>query len=87
MPVKTGMRPQPVVKSQISSDANSSISHAGIGVEIDLLVFDRPPERSTKTLSRHDPLPSMLIATPASTSTEVKAVDVNCERTRTLKAA
>jgi hypothetical protein len=34
--------------------------------------------RSTNTLSRHAPLPSMLIAMPLSASTPVKACPVNC---------
>jgi hypothetical protein len=35
--------------------------------------------RSTKTLSRHAPLPSMLIAMPLLASAPVKAIPVNCE--------
>jgi|ERR1700733_14547160 len=35
--------------------------------------------RSTNTLSRQAPLPSMLIAMPLSASTPVKAAPVNCE--------
>jgi len=35
--------------------------------------------RSTKTLSRHAPLPSMLIAMPFLISTSVNAAPVNCE--------
>jgi hypothetical protein len=35
--------------------------------------------RSTNTLSRQAPLPSMLIAIPLLASTPVKAAPVNCE--------
>jgi len=35
--------------------------------------------RSTKTLSRQEPLPSMLMAMPALSSTLVKSWLVNCE--------
>jgi len=41
--------------------------------------------RSTKTLSRHAPLPSMLIAMPLSASTPVNAEPVNCEPWSVLK--
>src|SRR6516164_11254240 len=41
--------------------------------------------RSTNTLSRQAPLPSMLIAMPWSTSTPVKAAPMNCEPWSVLK--
>jgi type 1 fimbria pilin len=41
--------------------------------------------RSTNTLSRQAPLPSMLIAMPLSASTPVKAAPVNCEPWSVLK--
>ena len=33
-----------VVKVQISADASASLGPGLVGVELDLLVFDRPPE-------------------------------------------
>ena len=71
------MRPLAVVEAQIPADRGAGLSDAGVGSEVDLLVFDRPPEPSTKTLSRQAPLPSMLIAILAVFSTLVKSVEVN----------
>jgi len=33
-----------VVKGQISTDANSGLRHAFVGVEVDFFIFDRTPE-------------------------------------------
>lgn len=33
-----------ILEGQISADASSGLGHCLVGVEIDLLVFDRPPE-------------------------------------------
>lgn len=33
-----------IVEVQISTDASAGLGHGLVGVEIDLLVFDRPPE-------------------------------------------
>jgi hypothetical protein len=41
--------------------------------------------RSTNTLSRHAPLPSMLMAMPLLASRPVKAAPVNCEPWSVLK--
>jgi hypothetical protein len=41
--------------------------------------------RSTNTLSRQAPLPSMLMAMPLPASTPVKAAPVNCEPWSVLK--
>jgi hypothetical protein len=52
---------------------------------------DTPPHltlrysRSTNTLSREAPLPSMLIAMPLAASTPAKAVLVNCDPWSVLK--
>jgi hypothetical protein len=51
---------------------------------ISLYLIDRQ-SRSTKTLSRQEPLPSMLMATPASISTLVKSWLVNGEPWSVLK--
>lgn len=32
-----------VAKGQISDNANAGVGHGLVGVEVDLLVFDRPP--------------------------------------------
>ncbi len=33
-----------IVKGQISTDADAGLRHGLVGVEINLLIFDRPPE-------------------------------------------
>ncbi len=38
------MRASDVVEGQIAADASAGLGHGLVGVEVDLLVFDRPPE-------------------------------------------
>src|SRR6187455_2739511 len=38
------MRPLAVVETQILADRSAGLRDAGVGSEVDLLVFDRPPE-------------------------------------------
>lgn len=33
-----------IAKGQISDNADAGVGHGLVGVEVDLLVFDRPPE-------------------------------------------
>ena len=68
-----------IVKGQISTDADAGLRHGPVGVEINLLIFDRPPESLDETLSRHAPLPSIEMAISAFFSTVVKSTDVNCD--------
>ena len=43
-PAKRRMRPLAVVETQIPADRRAGLRDAGVGSEVDLLVFDRPPE-------------------------------------------
>jgi hypothetical protein len=68
------------VGSHGAPDRSPSLGDAAIGAQVDLLVLHRPPEsRSTKTLSRQAPLPSLLMAILTSFSALMKAMLVNCE--------
>ena len=58
------MRPLAVEEIQIPSDQPPSLGDRFIRPQIDLLYFNDRHRRSTKTLSRHAPRPSMLIAIP-----------------------
>ena len=81
--VKARMRPAAIVEVEIAPDRCACLGDGVIGSEIDLLIFDAAltlrHSRSTKTLSRQAPLPSMLIAMPFPASTPVKAAPVNWE--------
>jgi hypothetical protein len=66
-----------IIKTEIPADPSSGLRHAFVGVQIDLLIFDRPPE--PKTLSRHAPRPSMEMSISAFFSTAVKSMEVNCD--------
>lgn len=68
-----------IVKGQIAADASAGLGHCFVGMEVDFLVFDRTPSRSTNTLSRYAPLPSIEMAISAFFSTAVKSTEVNCD--------
>src|SRR5258706_12594281 len=64
---KARMRSAAVVEVEIAADRRAGLADAVVGPQINLLVFDAAPySRSTNTLSRQAPLPSMLIAMPLS---------------------
>jgi hypothetical protein len=74
---QAGVWPDGVVEVDVAADGSSGLADRGVGVQVDLLVLDRRQMRSTKTLSRQRPLPSMLILIPSSFSRPVKASLVN----------
>ena len=55
------MRSPAVVDYEVFSQQDADFRHAVVGFEIDFLVLDERHSRSTKMLSRHNPLPFMLI--------------------------
>lgn len=67
---------------QISANADAGLGHGLIGVEVDFLVFDQRQSRSTNTLSRQAPLPSIEMAISAFFNTAVKSIEVNCDPCR-----
>ena len=73
------LRSTAVVEVQVAADRTAGLADAVVGLQIYLLIFDAAPRRSTKTLSRQAPLPSMLIAMSLPASTPVKVSLVNCE--------
>lgn len=74
-----------IVKGQISANAATGLGHGLVGVEIDLLVFDRPPEPLDEDIVRQTPLPSIEMAISAFFSTAVKSIEVNCDPWSLLK--
>ena len=38
------MRPAAIVEGQITADRGAGLADAGVGLEVDLFVFDRPPQ-------------------------------------------
>ena len=86
--VKAGMRTAPIVEIEVPPDRGTRRADAVVGVKINLLVLDRPPQpldehivpRRGEARLRHDaPLPSMLILMSRAASTLVNAGHVNCE--------
>ena len=67
-----------VIEAEVASDG-AERADAVVGPQIHFLGLMLRHRRSTNTLSRQAPLPSMLIAMPLSASTPVKAEPVNCE--------
>jgi hypothetical protein len=61
LPVKARMWSSAVVEADVLADGSPGLGHRVVGSEIYLYLNDRQ-SRSTKTLSRHEPLPSMLMA-------------------------
>ncbi len=83
--VKAQVRPSAVVKVQIAADRLPRLADAVVGPQVDLLYLTLRHSRSTNTLSRQAPLPSMLMAMPLAVSTPMKAWPVNCEPWSVLK--
>ena len=72
------MRTAAIIKFQVTADRSTGLADAVVAAQMHLLVTLRH-RRSTNTLSRQAPRPSMLMATPLSASTPVNAAPVNCE--------
>ena len=66
-----------VVETEPGADAGLGLGDAGIGVEIDLLVFKAPPQPLDESLSMQRPLPSLLIVIMAPSRRRVKSSLVN----------
>ena len=74
-----------IIKAEMPADPSSGLRHAFVGVQIDLLIFDRPPE----------PLDKDIVPPCAATvhgdvdlgffSTAVKSMEVNCDPWSVLK--
>ena len=75
--VKSDVRSPCVVEGDVAADRLPCFADAFIGVQIDFSYLMVRQKRSTKTLSRHAPLPSMLIEMPLSSSTLVNSALVN----------
>jgi hypothetical protein len=71
------MRAAAVVEGQIPANPGPGLRDAGVSPQIDLLVFDGPPQTLDKDVSRQAPLPSMLILISRAASTVMKSIDVN----------
>jgi hypothetical protein len=62
----------------VSSERSPGFRHAGVSLQVDFLVFDRPPEPFDEDVVPPVPLPSMLMAISCFFfSTSVKAAPVN----------
>jgi len=86
LPVKELMWASAVIEGQISTDACSGLRHSFIGMEIDLLIFGRPPKPLDEDIViRHAPLPSIEMAISAFFNTAVKSMDVNWDPWSELK--
>ncbi len=72
-PVKARMRPPAVVERQISADRGAGPGDAVVGFRYTSSYLTDRQSRSTKTLSRQAPLPSMLITISFLSSTLVKS--------------
>ncbi len=66
-------------KGQIPTDPGAGFGHGLVGMEISSSYLIDRQSRSTKTLSRHAPLPSIEMAPSAFFSTAVKLMEVNCD--------
>src|SRR5664280_1375615 len=77
--VKARMWSPAIVEVQVAADRSAGLADAVVGVQIPSSYLTLRQSRSTKTLSRQAPLPSMLIAMSLLVSTLVKAEPVNCE--------
>lgn len=72
------MGPSAVVEGQIPADPGAGLGDAGIGPQVDLLIFDAPPQTFDEDVVAPSPLPSMLILISRAASTLMKSVEVNC---------
>ncbi len=66
-----------IVKVQVAANRSAGVADGFVGPQIYLFVFDAASRRSTNTLSRQAPLPSMLMAIPFLIRMAVNAVPVN----------
>ena len=73
LPVRARMWSSAVVEDEVLADGSPGLGHRVVGSEIYLLVLTDRQSRSTKTLSRHEPLPSMLMAMPFLINTPVNS--------------
>ena len=73
------MRTQAIVEVEISAERGPCLANGIVGPKINLFILHGLPEPfTTNTLSRHAPLPSMLMAMPfLRTERQVKASLVN----------
>lgn len=69
----------------IPANADAGLGHSLVGVEVDLLIFDRPPEPLDEHVVPPVPLPSIEMAISAFFSTAVKPTEVNCDPWPVLK--
>jgi hypothetical protein len=80
------MRTLFIVKGDPRSDAALGIATVDIALEVNILVFQRPPEPLDEDVVHPQrPRPSMEMATPAAARAPVKAAEVNCEPRSVLK--
>jgi hypothetical protein len=68
LPVKARMRSPAVVKRQIAADRCPCLGNAFGGMQINLLLIDRPPKALDKNIVPPGTLPSMQMETPPSSS-------------------
>src|SRR6202048_390562 len=66
-----------IVEAEPGANAGLGLGDRRIGIEVDFLVFEAPPHRSTKMLSMQRPLPSMLIVISWRFKVPVKSSLVN----------
>ena len=71
------MRALVIVETEPGANTGLGFGHCQISVKVDLLVLRLRHSRSTKMLSMHRPLPSMLIMTPCRFRVPVKSSLVN----------
>src|SRR5216117_3768380 len=83
--VKARMWTAAIIEVEVTADRVPRLANAFVGPQIYLLVFDAAPQPLDEHVSRHAPLPSMLIAMPSLASALVKAAPVNCEPWSVLK--
>ena len=81
------MRSIRVVEGNIAADEVLGFTRRLVGVQVDFLVLERSPNRSTKTLSTQLPLPSMLseMLSLSLMSLGRKSESVNCDPWSVLK--
>jgi hypothetical protein len=75
--VKARVRPPAIVEVEAAANRCARLRHTAVGSEIHLPYLTLRHSRSTKTLSRQAPLPSMLMAIAFLIRTSVNAVPVN----------
>jgi hypothetical protein len=71
------MRSTLVVKREVPLQPLAGFGHRVVGVQLHFLILDALPQPPAKTLSRQEPLPSMLSWMPCCCTNSTKAVPVN----------